>query len=119
MVEPPEGEPKARQRKYTELRKAPIALGLPVDLHDGVALVVLRIDVEPDLAGELEHAVLLLAEPRAADRYDGAVARRPVPHAAADAVPRLDQRDRLSAFLQALRGREAGKPRADDDVIPS
>ena len=116
-VEPPEGEPQARQRKHVDLRKAAIAPRLAVDQHEGVALVILRIDLEPDLAGEREHAVLLLAEPCAPDRHDGAVVGRPVPDAAADAIPRLDQRDRLSALLQAFRGREAGEPRTDDDVI--
>ena len=57
------------------------------------------------------------AEPRAAHGDDAAIGSRPVPDASADAIARLEQRDRFSAIPQPPRGRKAGKPRAHYAVI--
>jgi hypothetical protein len=86
-------------------------------MHDGVAPIVLRIDLYAELAAQREHAVLPFAKPRAAHGDHAAVGSGPVPGAPAHAIARLEQRNRFSAILQPPRCRKASEPRADYAVI--
>ena len=116
-VKPPECEPQTSERTYADLGNPAVPPVCAVEMHDGVALVVLRIDLHAELAAQREHAILSFAKPRAAHRDDGAVGCRPVPDTAADAITRLKQHDQLSRALQASRSRKAGEPRAHDAII--
>jgi hypothetical protein len=84
-----------------------------------LALIVLWIDLEAELAAELKHAILPFAEPCAANGDDAAIRSDPVPDASAHAIARLEQHHRFAALTQPPRRRKAGKPRTDDAAIRS
>ena len=88
-----------------------------VEMHDGVAAIVLRIDLEAELAAQREHAILPFAEPSAADGDHGAVGGGAVPDTTAHAVARLQQCNRFSTITQPPRRRKSGKACAHDAVI--
>jgi hypothetical protein len=86
-------------------------------MNDGVALIVLGVNLEAKLAAQREHAILPFAQPRAADGDDVAIHSGPVPGATAHPVARLEQRDRFSSLPQPTRSRKTGEPGAHDAVI--
>jgi monoamine oxidase len=116
-IEPPEREPQAGQAKESDFGNALVPTVRTVEMHDGIAPFVLRIDLQAVFAAQREHAMLPFAKPRAAHRDHGAVGGRPVPNASAHAVARLEQRDRFSAIPQPQRRRKAGESRADNAVV--
>jgi hypothetical protein len=86
-------------------------------LQDDVALLILRIHVEAELATELEHAVLPATQPSAAHRDYSAIGSRPVPNSPAYAIACLDEHDRFSAIPKPTRCRKTGESRAHNAVI--
>jgi hypothetical protein len=89
-----QNRPEAGQRKEIELGNGPaIPPVCAVKMNDGVALIVLRIDLHTELAAQREHAILPFAKPCAAYRDHTPVGRGSVPHASAHAIARLNQRD--------------------------
>lgn len=78
-----------------------------IELQDAVALLILRIHVEAELATELEHAVLPATQPSAAHRDYSTIGSRPVPNSPAYAIACLDEHDR---FPQSRSRRAAARP---------
>ena len=89
-IELPERETKAQQREEIDFRIALVTPVRTVDVDDGVAPIMLRIDLQTELAAQLEHAILPFAKPRAAHRDHAAIGRGPVPDASAHAIPCLE-----------------------------
>jgi len=86
-------------------------------MHDGVALLVLGIHIEPELAAQLEHSILPFTEPSATDRNDATVGSGPIPNASADAIARLDEHDRFSTLPQPPCCRKAREARTNDAIV--
>jgi hypothetical protein len=116
-IEPPERYPQAEQRKEVNLWWALVTSIRTVEMHDSIAPIVLPIDLQPELAAQLEHAILPFAEPRAAYGDHAALGSCPVPGASAHATTRLDQLDRMAAIPQPPSCRKTGKSRTHYAVI--
>ena len=78
---------------------------------------VLWIGVHLHLVDQFAHPGLVSPHPRSANRNDRSILERLVPHAAADAVTRLEHHHALSSLQQVPCGRQSGKPRTDDTHI--
>ncbi len=109
QVQAQESQPESGERGRAGLGDAaPVAVVDPVETHDVVAVVVLRVHLQPVFPAELEHPLLALSQPRPARRDHGAAGQLPVPDPAAHAVPGLEHHDLTPRSGQLPRG---GKPR--------
>src|SRR5207253_1137293 len=87
---------------------------LPAGGDDAVAGPVRRVRVDAHLLGQRQHGVLVGADERAAHVDGGPALAGDRPHAAADAVTRLDDDDLLARLCQPPRRGEPGVAGADD-----
>jgi hypothetical protein len=95
--------PRPISPKRPTFREALISPVDTIEMHDGVALLVLGIHLEPEFAADFGHSILPFTEPSAPDRNDATVGSGPIPNASADAIARLDEYDRFSTLPQPPR----------------
>src|ERR1700691_1817366 len=92
---------------------ATVAVVAPVEPHQGLAVIELRVRGHPQVTAQLKEPVMALAQPGPAHRGDGDVVHLPVPDPPADAVPGLQHHDIESRVLELAGRRDPGKACSD------
>jgi hypothetical protein len=116
-LEPRERESQLDQRQHADLRQEPGERPPRITAHQHLlAAAILRERFDAELGRQRAQPVMLVAHPLAAE-IDRLPAERLRQRAAADAIARLDHRDRVAGLHELAGGGQTGQSRTDHEDL--